>query len=292
MHDDEVFTDVELARRLIAEQFPQWADLQLRPVPSHGTDHDIYRVGADLVARLPRIGWADAQAIKEARWLPLLAPQLPLALPEPVALGRPTADYPFGWSICRWLPGDRVGDDLSDLDQAAADLAGFVRALRRVDTSQAPVRPPGGRGGPLTEHLDQVERSVRTLGDRVDGAAVRRSWQESLEAPAWPAPDRWIHGDLMPGNLLAVAGRLSAVIDFGGLNVGDPACDLQPAWHLFEGGSRERYLVELDTDVASRLRGRGWALYQSVSALAYYWDTNPPMIDQARRTLAAVLADS
>jgi aminoglycoside phosphotransferase (APT) family kinase protein len=292
MHADEIHTDVALVRRLLAGQFPQWADLPIDPVASYGTDHDIYRLGDHLVARLPRIGWATKQAATEAKWLPKLAPHLPLALPVQLAMGHPAEGYPFDWSVYEWLPGENANGTIDELNQAAVDLAAFVKALRQVDTTGAHPRPPHGRGGPLAENDEQVRRSIAQLGDRIDGDATLRSWEESLNAPAWESAEVWVHGDLLPGNLLVVEGRLSAVIDWAGLNVGDPACDLQPAWNVFVGESRMRYRAELEVDDASWLRGRGWALYQSVSALAYYWDTNPGMICQASHALGQVLADS
>jgi aminoglycoside phosphotransferase (APT) family kinase protein len=289
MHADQVKTDVALVRRLLAGQFPGWADLPITPVESYGTDHDIYRLGDHLAARLPCIGWATGQAAKEAAWLPKLAPHLPLAVPVPLAAGRPAEGYPFGWSVYKWLPGQDANGTIDDLDQAAGDLAAFVTALRRLDTTGAHPRPPHGRGGPLAQHDEQVRRSIAQLLDRIDAGAALRSWRESLDAPAWNGTEVWVHGDLLPGNLLVVDGRLSAVIDFGGLNVGDPACDLQPAWNMFGGGSRVRFRAALDVDDASWARGRGWALFQAVSALAYYWDTNPGMIRQALHSLEQVL---
>jgi len=291
MHADEVATDAGLVRRLLAEQFPHWSDLPIEPVVSYGTDHDIYRLGAHLAARLPRIGWATDQAAKEAKWLPRLAPELPLALPVPVAMGHPSDGYPFDWSVCTWLPGQNANGTINDLDLAAVDLAAFVIALRRIDTADAHPRPPHGRGGPVAQNDDQVRRSIAQLGDRIDADAALRSWEESLDAPVWDGAEVWVHGDLLPGNLLVVDGRLSGVIDFGGLNVGDPACDLQPAWNVFTGDSRERFRAELDVDDASWLRGRGWALSQAVSALPYYWETNPGIVRQASHALAQVLSD-
>lgn len=291
MHADEIETNETLVRRLLADQFPHWADLSIALVPSYGTDHDIYRLGDDLVVRLPRVGWATRQAAKEAVWLPKLAPHLPLALPLQVATGYPAAGYPYDWSIYEWLPGDNANGTITDLDQAAVDLAAFIRALRQIDTTDAPPRPPGARGAPLIESDTVVRRSVAALGDRIDGPAVLGAWEESRDAPPWDGPEVWLHGDLLPGNLLVVDGRLSAVIDFGGLNVGDPACDLQPAWNVFAGASRERFRSELEIDDASWLRGRGWALAQAVTALPYYWDTNPGMIRQASNALTQVLAD-
>jgi len=291
MHADEVETDISLVRRLLAGQFPHWANLAIDPVVSYGTDHDIYRLGDDLAARLPRIGWATEQAAKEARWLSKLAPHLPLAVPVQLALGHPAEGYPFEWSVYEWLPGENANGTIDDLNQAAVDLAAFVRALRQVDTTGAHQRPPGGRGSPLAELDEHVRRSVAELGNRVDGATALRSWEESLDASEWDGEEVWVHGDLLPGNLLVLDGRLSAVIDFGGLNVGDPACDLQPAWNVFAGESRTRYRAELQVDDASWLRGRGTALYQAVNALPYYWDTNPGMVRQASHALTQVLAD-
>jgi aminoglycoside phosphotransferase (APT) family kinase protein len=292
MHVGEIDTDVALVRRLLAAQFPEWADLAIDPVVSYGTDHDIYRLGDDLAARLPRIGWATHQAAKEAAWLPKLAPHLPLAIPVQLAMGRPAEGYPFEWSVYDWLPGENANGTIDDLDRAAVDLAGFVSALRRIDAAAAHPRPVGARGAPLAELDKSVRRAIAQLGDRIDAGAALGSWEESLNAPAWDGEEVWVHGDLLPGNLLVIDGRLSGVIDFGGLNVGDAACDLQPAWNVFAGTSRERYRAQLRVDDASWLRGRGWALYQAVMALPYYWDTNPGMIRQASHALAQVLADN
>jgi aminoglycoside phosphotransferase (APT) family kinase protein len=291
MHPEEIGTDVALVRRLLAGQFPHWADLAIDPVVSYGTDHDIYRIGDQLAARLPRIGWATDQAEKEAEWLPRLGPHLPLAVPVQLAKGEPAEGYPFEWSVYEWLPGENANGTIDDLDQAAVDLAAFVNALRRIDTKDAYQRPPGSRGAPLAERDEHVRESISELGDRIDGAAALLSWEESVNAPNWDAEEVWVHGDLLPGNLLVIGGRLSAVIDFGCLNVGDPACDLLAAWNVFAGESRTRYRAELQADDSSWLRGRGWALCQAVVALPYYWDTNPGMIRQASQALAQVLAD-
>ena len=291
MHADEIDTDVALVRRLLAAQFPHWAELTIDPVASYGTDHDIYRLGDDLAARLPRIGWATGQAAKEGEWLPRLAPHLPLAVPVQLAVEKPAEGYPFEWSVYEWLPGENANGTIADLDQAAVDLAAFVRALREVDVTDAHPRPRGARGAPLAVLDEHARRSIAELGERIDGDAALRSWEQSLNVSEWDGAEVWVHGDLLPGNLLVVEGRLSAVIDWGGLNVGDPACDLQPAWSVLAGSSRARYRAELGVDDASWLRGRGWALFQAVMALPYYWDTNPGMIRQASRALAEVLAD-
>jgi len=288
MHNDEGLTSSELVRRLMRDQFPRWGDLSLDLVDSHGTDHDIYRLGDDLAVRLPRIAWATNQAAKEAIWLPRLASQLSLAVPVPIAMGEPGQGYPYTWSIYEWLPGENANGTITDLAAAAVDLAGFIGALRQIDTTDAPERPPGARGASLAELDEQVRRSIHELDTRAVSAAILRVWEESLRASTHHE-EVWVHGDLLPGNLLVVEGRLSAVIDFGGLNVGDPACDLQPAWNLFSGASRTRFRRELEVDEDAWLRGRGWIVYQTVSALAYYWDTNPGIVRQARRALDQVL---
>ena len=289
MHADEVATDETLVRRLLAAQFPHWAGLPIRYVPSYGTDHDVYRLGEDLVVRLPRIGWAAQQAAREAKWLPWLAPRVPLALPVPLGLGEPAGDYPFAWSVCTWLPGENADGTIGDLGRAADDLAGFVRAMRRLDPALAPDDMRHSRTGPYSGDA-AVRRAIEELGDRIDGPAALRSWDETMAADPHDGPGSWVHGDLLPGNLLVDGGRITAAIDFGGLSVRDPARDLLAAWSIFTGPSRERYREALGADDASWLRGRGWALRQAVNALPYYWDTNPGMVRMARRELSEVLS--
>jgi aminoglycoside phosphotransferase (APT) family kinase protein len=291
MHADEVDTDVTLVRRLLAGQFPQWANLPIKPVPSYGTDHAIYQVGSGLSVRLPRIASATRQAAKEAKWLPAFAPQLPLEVPVQLATGQPAEGYPFHWSVYEWLQGQDANGTIDDLVQAAIDLAAFVNALHRIDTVGAPPHSPSGRGGPLAEHDESVRKAITQLGDRIDGVTALKSWEESLSAPDWQGRNVWVHGDLLPGNVLVRNGRVAAIIDFGTLQVGDPAGDLQPAWNMFAGESRLRFRAEVGADDACWLRGRGTVLYQTVMALAYYWDTNPGMVRQASHGLAQVLAD-
>ncbi len=156
-----------------------FADLPIELVDSYGTDHDIYRLGVHLVTRMPRIGWANAQVAKEAEWLPKLAPYLPLAIPVQLAIGHPAEGYPFEWSVCKWLPGRNANGTIDDLERAVVDLAGFVVALRKVDTANAHPRPQRARGAPLPEQNTQIRRSIAELGDRIDGVAAIRSWDEA-----------------------------------------------------------------------------------------------------------------
>jgi aminoglycoside phosphotransferase (APT) family kinase protein len=178
MHVGEIETDVALVRRLLAGQFPMWKDKSIEFFPSFGTDHDIYRLGETLVVRLPRIGWARRQAAKEAFWLPKLASSLPLSIPVPIAAGLPTSEYPYEWSICEWLPGESATSAvIADLEETAIDLAEFVRALQKIDTTGAQTRLPGQRGAPLSELDASVRSSIAALGARIDGPTAYRSWE-------------------------------------------------------------------------------------------------------------------
>lgn len=294
MHTAEVDTDPSLVRRLLATQFPNWADLPIERVRSGGTDNAIYRLGNDMCVRLPRIEWATAPVDKEHLWLPRLAPHLPLAIPVPLAKGMPAEGYPWNWSVCRWLPGENaIVERFADLREAARDLAQFVAALQRIDTTGGP--PPGrrnfGRGVPLAIRDADTRAAIAKLDNVLDTDAVTAAWDGASNAPVWDGPPVWIHGDLHTGNLLVHNGRLSAVIDFGGLAVGDPACDFVAAWTLFSGESRDAFRAALSIDDASWARSRGWALSTGLIALPYYLDTNPVIVAMARRQIDEVLAD-
>ncbi len=294
MHSDEVDTDGSLVARLLAGQFPQWADLPVEPVRSAGTDNALYRLGEDMVVRLPRIHWATGQVEKEQRWLPRLAPHLPLAIPVPLAMGTPAEGYPWHWSVYRWLAGETATVERSvDLRQAATDLARFIAALQRIDPTGGP--PPGPhnshRGEPLAKRDAQTRAAIASLHGVLDADAVTTAWEAALEAPAWPGPPVWIHGDLQAGNLLVRQGRLSAVIDFGCLGVGDPACDLQVAWNFLSAETRGVFRASLAVDAATWARGRGWALSVGLIALPYYRSTNPILAGISRRAIDEVLAD-
>lgn len=288
MHADEVATDAPLVRRLLAGQFPQWADLPIEPIEPTGTDNAIYRLGDDLAVRLPRIDWAAAQPEKEQLWLPRLAPLLPLTVPVPLATGEPAEGYPWRWSVVPWLAGETASRErLADLRQAAADLAAFLSALQGID----PGGPTGGRGVPLARRDSETRAAIAALDGTIDVDAVTAAWDEALEAPEWDRAPVWFHGDLLPGNLLVGRDRLSAVIDFGGLGVGDPACDLMIAWALFSGESRDEFRAALAVDDATWARGRGHALSQALIFIPYYLDTLPASVGNARRTVGEVLAD-
>ncbi len=293
MHADEVDTDASLVGRLLAAQFPQWAGLPIAPVSSAGTDNAIYRLGDDMAVRLPRIHWAVGQVDKEHEWLPRLGPFLPLAISVPLAKGQPGEGYPWHWSVYQWLKGENATIDLiADPRQAAIDLAQFITALQRIDTTGGPRAVDHNlRGVPLADRDARTREAIAALHGMIDADAATTVWEAALQAPDWNRAPVWFHGDLLPGNLLFEQGRLSAVIDFGGLGVGDPACDLMIAWGLFSGESRDVFRAALAVDDATWARGRGHALSQAVIFIPYYLDTNPVGVSNARRMIDAVLAD-
>lgn len=295
MHADEVDTDAALVGRLLTAQFPQWADLPIEPVRPFGTDNALYRLGGDMVARLPRRERTSRTLAKERHWLPKLAPRLPLAVPIPLADGMPAEGYHFEWSVYRWLEGENATiARVTDPSRLANDLAQFVRALQRINASRGPL--PGdhnfSRGVPLAMRDEATRAAIASLGVSIDVGTVTAAWEAALRAPEWERPGVWIHGDLDSRNLLVQEGRLSAVIDWGGLGVGDPACDVMVAWKVLYPETRDSFRAALSVDEATWARGRGWALSQALNAVSYYtMETNPVLVREARRWMAEVLAD-
>src|SRR4051812_7489048 len=180
MHADEVDTDISLVRRLLTAQFPQWSDLPIAPVVSSGTDNAMYRLGDDLAVRLPRTEGVVRQVDKEHRWLPRLAPHLPLAIPVPLAKGAPGEGYPWAWSVCRWLVGENATiERLADPRQAASELAQFVAALQRIDPAGGPAPGPHnfGRGEPLTRRDTATRTAIVALHGMIDTDAATAAWE-------------------------------------------------------------------------------------------------------------------
>ena len=294
MHADEVDTDAALVSLLLSEQFPQWAGLPIRPVISAGTDNALYRLGDDMVVRLPRIEGAAAQVDKEQRWLPTLAPCLPLVVPVPLAQGEPGHGYPWLWSICRWVEGqDATVAPVADSREAAVSLGSFVTALQTIDASGGPA--PGQhnsfRGEPLAARDSETRAAIAQLHALVDADAATAVWEAALEAPVWDGQAVWLHGDLLATNLLVRNGRLSGVIDFGCLGVGDPACDVMVAWTYLLPDTRRVFRDAIQVDHATWHRGRGWALSFGLIALPYYQTTNPVLAGIARRAVDEAIAD-
>ena len=262
--------DTELVRRLVADQFPQWADLPVRVVANGGWDNWTFHLGSDMSVRLPSAAEYALAVEKEHRWLPELAPRLPLPISTPLAKGEPGTGYPFSWSIYTWLEGEPASASrIADPVQFAIDLAGFLAALQGVDTAGGP--PPGKhnwfRGGTLRTYDETAHNALTALKGHVDVDLAREVWAAALDAH-WDGVSNWFHGDVAAGNLLLIDGRLAAVIDFGTCGVGDPSCDLAVAWTLLTANGRHAFRERLSVGEAAWARGRGWALWKTLVACA------------------------
>ncbi|MGR2751850.1 aminoglycoside phosphotransferase family protein [Agromyces arachidis] len=294
LHPDEFAIDAGLAASLVRRERPDWADLPLTPAGG-GTDNVMFRLGDDLLVRMPRTPGGVASLRKERGWMPRLAPGLPVRIPEPVHAGAPSEAYPVEWSVYRWIEGAPPGDGtVADWARFGADLAAFVADLHRIDLMGA--ERSGAlswyRGGSLHEPVDWVEPSFAAsrplVGDVLDVDRLEAWWREALALPDSPAPHVWLHGDLRPGNLLARDGRLHAVIDFGALSVGAPDAEHAAVWDL-PAAARRAYRDALDLDEATWLRARGWAIAVAMSGIPYYWETFPEFVAECIARLEAIL---
>jgi len=291
MHDDEVETDADLVRRLLRAQVPALADLPIERFPTDGTDHAIYRVGDELSARLPLIAWAADQAELEARWLPRLAPLLPVPLHEPLELCEPGEGYPFPWAVYRWLPGAPAHPGrIVDPEAFASQAAELVLALRAIDLPDVPRSP---RGHPLRLMDETIRTNIDALRDdlRADAEVLVSIWEDALAAPKWAGDWVVAHGDLTSGNVLVdERGRLCGLIDWSIFGRADPANDLELGWDVFDAPTRARFWELLDVDDATWRRSRAWAV-RSVGGITYYRDTNPGIVERCWRRLRHVIED-
>jgi aminoglycoside phosphotransferase (APT) family kinase protein len=283
----------ELVARLVADQFPQWSDLPIRPVENDGIDNTTFRLGDTMSARLPSSESYVGQVDKEHRWLPFLAPQLPLPIPQPLAKGAPGSGFPRPWSVYRWIEGTSLAAGaVADMTALAADLADFLAALYKIDPTGGP--GPGQhnffRGGPLTIYDGETRDALTALEGQIDTALAAAVWETALRAN-WDGTPVWFHGDAQPGNLLVQDGRLSAVIDFGTSGVGDPACDATIAWTFLSGASSRVFTERLPFDEATWARGRGWAIWKAMIVLVYDLRHDPEEAEVGRRVIDAILTD-
>jgi len=293
MHDNEAKIDLALVRSLVDDQFPDWSGLPICAVASAGTENAIFRLGDAMVLRLPRLSRGEAQILTDHTCLPQLA-GLPLLVPAPIALGRPGSAYPYRWAVHRWIDGEQASaTTLPDRRRMAGDLGRFVRRLAELDADVPHARPADrARGAPLVCRDAETRAAISGVSDLFDATALNRAWERALAAPAYDGPPRLLHGDLHWGNLLARAGRLHAVIDWGCLAKGDPAPDLLPGWWLFDAEARTGFLDAVGPDAAMIERGRGWALSIALIGLAYYRDgRNPFLADMNAVAIQAVLDD-
>lgn len=290
MHADEVTVDDATVRRLLAAQFPEWAGLAVGRLPPIGTDNQLFRLGDDLLVRMPRVPGPAETVAFEHQWLPLLAPHLPLPIPAPVALGEPGEGYPFAWTVVPWIEGENPSVETFDPDEWAVALGSFVRACREVPGMDGPVTTEG-RGGPLTA----LDDWVREWTGRADPAGISRDavlavWADALDAPAYDGEPRWFHGDLHEGNLLVRDGRLAAVIDWGCAGRGDPAIELNAMWGYVPTSAAQVYRDAVGLDEAAYRRARGYALAPAISGWTYYRDTAPEISRGALETVERLIA--
>jgi aminoglycoside phosphotransferase (APT) family kinase protein len=283
----ELNIDETLVRSLLVEQQPDLADLPMRTV-ANGWDNVVMQLGNDLVVRLPRRQASAQLVLNEQRWLPELSPRLPLPVPAPVFAGKPSAEYPWAWSICPWLPGDAAsGAPPADPHEAALSLAGFVVALHQPAPADAPKNP--FRGVHLRQRAEAVQMRAESLDDTVTTGRVLAVWDDLRSTQEWTGPALWLHGDLHPSNMLTHHFRLSAVIDFGDITSGDPATDLALAWMMFEPRERDVFRRAAAIDDDTWRRAAGWALNLSLAYLTGDDTTSMPWI--GRTTLTAVLTE-
>lgn len=289
----QVVIDDLLVRRLVATQFPQWQDLPILPVESSGWDNRTFHLGDTMLVRMPSAAEYEAQVEKEHYWLPKLAPLLPLQIPVPLAMGKPANGYPWKWSIYRWIEGESAASNyIANLCEFATDLADFFLAFQSIDPAGGPL--PGlhsfYRGGALTTYDAEVKQALAVLKDKIDIKAATEVWESALKT-TWRDKLVWVHGDVCAGNLLVQDGRLSAVIDFGQLAIGDPACDLAITWTLFQGANREVFRTKLGLDKGTWARGRGWTLWKALVVAADFTNPKNTESSQCWRIIDEVIAD-
>ena len=286
--------DETLVRHLIASQFPEWLGLPIKPVKLGGWDNRTFHLGEGMTVRLPSAQRYEAQVEKEQHWLPQLALLLPLPIPTPLAMGRPNEIYLWRWSVYKWIEGDIASlEGIRDLPQFAVALAEFLTDLQQVDTTGAP--PPGNhnffRGGQLSTYDAETRQALLAVKGKIDFQKATSVWEIAL-ASEWNRPPVWIHGDIASGNLLVREGRLSAVIDFGCMGVGDPACDLVIAWNFFAGESRDAFISALSLDADTWERGRGWALWKALITLVQQVGVDDAGAERTKRIIDEILTDA
>ena len=288
MHENEFEIDELLVRALLKSQCPHWAHLPLKTIESSGTDHALFRLGNAYVVRLPRIDWAVENIEKEYEWLPKIARCVKIPLSEPVFKGNPNPSYPWPWLITKWNDGYNPSfEKENEYELLAKDSADFLNELHGIKLAHG---PRSRRGVPLKERDEETKKAIDALKDEMDIQSIDIFWNQLSNTPSWGKDPVWVHGDFLPGNILVQKNRLSAVIDFSGVGIGDPACDLIIAWALFGSHSRKIFKAHLDNiDEDTWERGRGWALSIALIILPYYKHSNPVLASLARQMIENVL---
>ena len=293
MNSQKIDITDELVQKLIASQFPEWAHLPIKPVKRSGWDNRTFHLGKTMLVRLPSAQCYAAKVEKEQFWLPKLAPHLPLPIPTALAMGKPNEDYPFNWSVYAWIPGQQASKQtIFSIFTFAKDLAHFLKTLQKIDTTGGPIAGAHNfyRGGNLAVYDEQTQQALTLLKNRTDITIFEKTWNKALRS-TWQNPPVWVHGDIAPGNLLVKDGKLCAVIDFGGLSIGDPACDYAIAWTFLSPQARDIFKEALQVDEATWARARGWALWKALIIYAELPGTDARQIKTSEKILQTIITD-
>ncbi|KKI91099.1 acetyltransferase [Bacillus sp. SA1-12] len=283
--------NVDLVRNLIKEQFPEWSHLKIKPVKNGGHDNRTFHLGENMSVRLPSAEWYVPQVEKEHKWLPILSKHLSLPISKPLAKGKPNKDYPYPWSIYQWVEGETVTrENIADLNQFANELGGFLVELQSIEASEGPIAGVHNfhRGGDLAVYDEQSKHAIENNKAMFNEHLLNEIWELSL-ASKWDAEPVWLHGDVAPGNILVKDGKLSAIIDFGVLGVGDPSCDAAMAWTFFDDKSRNVFKTALNMDEETWNRARGWALWKALITYDGNKDSNKTIAEESLRVIKIII---
>ncbi|PEX80297.1 aminoglycoside phosphotransferase family protein [Bacillus cereus] len=285
--------NVSLVEKLIQEQFPEWAHLEVKPVKHSGHDNKTFHLGDQMSVRLPSDAAYAPQVEKENKWLPILSKELSLPISAPIAKGNQSEEYPWSWSINKWVEGETVTkENVHDLNEFATDLGSFLVALQSIDASNGPIAGAHNfyRGGLISVYDQEARVAIENNKDVFDEALLKYFWNLALRS-TWERKPVWVHGDIAPGNLLVKDGKLSAVIDFGILGVGDPACDAAMAWTFFDKNSRNIFKEILRMDEETWNRARGWALWKALITYDANKGSNKGGAEESHRVIQVIVDD-
>ncbi|MFJ8455274.1 aminoglycoside phosphotransferase family protein [Bacillus paramycoides] len=285
--------NVSLVEKLIQEQFPEWEHLEIKPVKFSGHDNRTFHLGKQMSVRLPSDAAYVPQVEKENKWLPILSKEITLPISSPIAKGNPSAEYPWPWSINKWIEGETVTkENVHNLNEFATDLGSFLVELQSIDASNGPKAGAHNfyRGGLISVYDEEARVAIENNKDVFDETLLKHLWDLALRS-TWERTPVWVHGDIAPGNLLIKDGKLCAVIDFGILGVGDPACDAAMAWTFFDKNSRNVFKEVLCMDEETWNRARGWALWKALITYDANRDSNEKVAEETYRVIQVIVDD-